>query len=174
MSALPAGQKKPRIQKPTGAPKRSLTSYIYFTMDYRPQILRENPGASVPEISKLLGAKWKSATPAMRKKYDDLAAKDKIRYEREKANYVPDPNAAVDKKKKRKRDPNAPKRPKTAYIFYVIHRLENKRPQGDMKDAMKQFGVEWKKLSEREKQPYKAQAEKDKQRYERELAKTAK
>ena len=45
-----------------------------------------------------------------KKKFDDLAAKDKVRYDREMANYVPSGDAKGTKRKNKK-DPNAPKRP---------------------------------------------------------------
>ncbi len=43
-----------------------------------------------------------------KKRFEDMATKDKARYERDMANYVPPKGEA--KGKKRKKDPNAPKR----------------------------------------------------------------
>lgn len=43
-----------------------------------------------------------------KKRFEDLAAKDKIRYEKEMANYTPADDGK--RKKKQKKDPNAPKR----------------------------------------------------------------
>ena len=45
-----------------------------------------------------------------KKTFNDMAEKDKIRYEREMKNYVPPPGEGK-KGKKKKKDPNAPKRP---------------------------------------------------------------
>lgn len=47
-------------------------------------------------------------------KFEELAKQDKIRYEREMKNYIPPKG----EKKKRTKDPNAPKRPP-----YVHHAL---------------------------------------------------
>ena len=44
-----------------------------------------------------------------KKTFNDMAEKDRIRYEREMKHYIPPAGDA--KKKKRKKDPNAPKRP---------------------------------------------------------------
>jgi len=45
-----------------------------------------------------------------KKRFEDMAAKDKVRYDKEMANYIP-----AEGGKKRKKDPNAPKR-----AMYVI------------------------------------------------------
>ena len=44
--------------------------------------------------------------------------KDKQRYEREMAHYVPQDGFQKGKRQKRKKDPNAPKRPQTAFFVY--------------------------------------------------------
>lgn len=46
-------------------------------------------------------------TPKEKGKFEDLAKQDKVRYEREMMNYVPVKGG----KKKKFKDPNAPKRP---------------------------------------------------------------
>ena len=48
-----------------------------------------------------------------KKAFNDMAEKDRIRYEREMKNYVPPPGT---KKTKKKKDPNAPKRPQYVSI----------------------------------------------------------
>jgi len=47
-----------------------------------------------------------------KKRFEDMAAKDKVRYDKEMANYVPTDGGSG---RKRKKDPNAPKR-----AMYVI------------------------------------------------------
>lgn len=164
-----ATERKPRDKKAQDKPKRGRTPYILFMSDQRPLIIREHPNASFADITRIGSEKWKSVTPAAKKKYEDLAAKDKARYEREMASYVPDP-AQETKKTKRVKDPNAPKRALTGYMFYVKSRMNKNKPQGNMKDYVAQVGADWKKMSEKEKAPFLAQAQKDKARYEREMA----
>ena len=48
-------------------------------------------------------------TPKEKKRFEDMAEKDKGRYEKEMSNYVP-PAGGAAKGKKRTKDPNAPKR----------------------------------------------------------------
>lgn len=83
---------KRKNKKDPNAPKKPLTSYLYFTMENRERVVAENPGKSMLEISKILGEEWgklmkgKSGKNGT-KKYDTLAAKDKARYESEKKSY---------------------------------------------------------------------------------------
>ena len=47
-----------------------------------------------------------------KKRFEDMAAKDKVRYDKEMANYTPPAGGDGGKKgKRKKKDPNAPKRP---------------------------------------------------------------
>jgi len=55
-----------------------------------------------------------------KKRFDDMAAKDKTRYDKEMANYVPAKGEAGGKRKK---DPNAPKRALYVYILYTFYFL---------------------------------------------------
>lgn len=47
-------------------------------------------------------------TPKEKKRFEDMAERDKARYEREMSSYVP--SGGQSKKRKRTKDPNAPKR----------------------------------------------------------------
>lgn len=72
---------------------------------------------------------------------------------------------------RRKKDPNAPKRALSAYMFFAnenrdIVRAEN--PGITFGQVGRILGEKWKALSDEEKQPYEAKAEADKKRYESE------
>lgn len=74
---------------------------------------------------------------------------------------------------KKKKDPNAPKRPATAYIFYSKEKreeLKRNNPSLSFTELGKKLGEMWRGASEEEKAPFAAMAEKDKERYKRELA----
>jgi len=71
-------------KKPTG-PKRAKSAFIYFTNENRDDVKRNNPGLSFGEVAKTLGKMWKALPQGQKKKYEDMAAKDKKRYEKEKA-----------------------------------------------------------------------------------------
>ena len=75
-------------------------------------------------------------------------------------------------KSRRKRDPAAPKRGCSAYIFYCKDaRLEIKRVDPEMKstDITKEMGRRWKLLSEKDKKSYEKLAKADKTRFEDEM-----
>jgi len=76
-----------RKAKDPNAPKRALSAYMFFSQDWRERIKTENPDASFGEIGKLLGAKWKEMDDSEKKPYMEQAAKDKIRAEKEMAEY---------------------------------------------------------------------------------------
>ena len=85
------------------------------------------------------------------------------------------------KKVKAKKDPNAPKKAKNAYMFYsaeknaeVKTKLSTKQDDGTLKapkgsEVAKEIGKMWKELTEAEKQPYQEMHEKAKEKYEAEM-----
>ena len=95
-----------------------------------------------------------------------MAEKDKLRYQREMASYVPDPT--TEKKKRRVRDPDAPKKALSAYNIFVKTQMAKNRPAGSTTGAIAALGAQWKSMSDKEKQPFVAAAQKDKARVERE------
>jgi len=73
---------------------------------------------------------------------------------------------------RKKKDPNAPKRPKSAYLFFSMEerpRLRKKHPKMGFGPLSKRLGKEWKSLSDDEKKHYEKMAKKDKKRYEDEM-----
>ena len=82
----PAPKKPPkRAKKDSGAPKRGLSAFMFFSSAERERVKAENPEASFGELGKILGARWKEMDDAAREPYVAKAAEDKARYEREKA-----------------------------------------------------------------------------------------
>ena len=77
-----------RSPRDPGAPKRASGAYVFLTNEIRPQILRENPGIKFTDLGRILGQKWRSLTPKERKRYEDMAASDKIRFQMEMQEYT--------------------------------------------------------------------------------------
>jgi len=78
------------------------------------------------------------------------------------------------KKQKKKKDPNAPKRPTTAFFFFSGDRrdaLRKKYPKEGVADIAKRLGEKWRKMSKEEKKEFEEKSGKDKQRYEKEMKK---
>lgn len=82
--AAESGKKK----KDPLAPKKALSSFMYFSQENRAKT-KEKLGATakVPEVSKDLGLQWKKLKLAEKKKYEEMAEKDKERYNLEKEKY---------------------------------------------------------------------------------------
>lgn len=78
---------------------------------------------------------------------------------------------------RKKKDPDAPKRSLSAYMFFAnenrdIVRAEN--PGISFGQVGKLLGEKWKAMTSEEKVPYETKAEADKKRYEKEKAEYAK
>lgn len=64
------------------------------------------------EQTKVMTNEWKSLDEKKKKKYEDMAAKDKQRYEKEMQ------EAGLSKGKKNEKDTDAPKRPTSAFFLF--------------------------------------------------------
>uniref|UniRef100_A0A914DK96 HMG box domain-containing protein n=1 Tax=Acrobeloides nanus TaxID=290746 RepID=A0A914DK96_9BILA len=81
----------------------------------------------------------------------------------------PTKKAVKTKKVKKVKDPNAPKRAKTAYMIWLAeNRARLTKPGMGVTDVTKAAGVEWGKL--KDKSRWEKLAGEDKKRYERENA----
>ena len=74
--------------------KRPTSAYFYYCNDRRESLKKEEPSLSMTDSTKKMSEEWKNLDAKKRKKYDDLAAKDKERYESEKASAPPTSKAA--------------------------------------------------------------------------------
>lgn len=83
----PKNSKKRKRTKDPNAPKRALSAFFWFCNDERPKVRAEQPDSSVGDIAKELGKRWGVQTPEQKKKYEQLATKDKARYEKESTAY---------------------------------------------------------------------------------------
>lgn len=81
-------KKASRKKKDPSAPKRSLSAYMFFANENRDIVRAENPGITFGDVGKMLGDKWKSLTAEDKVPYEEKAANDKKRYEKEKAEYA--------------------------------------------------------------------------------------
>ncbi|KAI7871270.1 hypothetical protein BDF14DRAFT_1740698 [Spinellus fusiger] len=86
--------------------------------------------------------------------------------------YDEDEKEGKKKRKKSTRDSNAPKRNVHSFVHYVIQnriKLKADVPELDSKEYYRVLGENWNKMSDVEKKPYKDQADKDKERYQKEI-----
>jgi len=79
-------------------------------------------------------------------------------------------------KMKTLKDPNKPKRAKSAYLFYcadqrpkILEKLRKKKQKINIADVSKKLGAMWGALDDKAKTPYTKSAEKDRNRYKDEM-----
>ncbi|KAL1282153.1 hypothetical protein QQF64_000956 [Cirrhinus molitorella] len=159
--------------KDPNKPRGKTSSYAFFVQTCREEHKKKNPGTSVnfSEFSKKCSERWKTMSSKEKGKFEEMAKTDKVRYDREMKNYVP-PKGAT-KGGKKKKDPNAPKRPPSAFfVFCSDHRpkVKNDNPGISIGDIAKKLGEMWSKLSPKEKSPYEQKAMKLKEKYEKDVA----
>jgi len=117
----------------------------------------------MPEVSKLLAEEWKKVDDDDKKEYEDMAAKDKIRYAEEckKTGFEPKQSKA-----QKKKSSGAPKGAKSAYLFFSLARRPELAKTGlAFADIAKTLGTEWKTMAADDKKPFEDQAKEDKERY---------
>lgn len=118
-----------------------MSSYAFFVQTCREEHKKKHPDASVnfSEFSKKCSERWKTMSSKEKGKFEDMAKADKLRYEKEMKNYVP-PKGETKKKFK---DPNAPKRPPSAFFLFCSEfrpKIKGEHPGLSIGDVAKKLG----------------------------------
>lgn len=147
-----------------------MSSYAYFVQTCREEHKKKHPDVSVnfAEFSKKCSERWKTMSSKEKGKFEDMAKLDKVRYEREMKNYIPPKGH----KKKRFKDPNAPKRPPSAFFLFCADfrpKIKGENPGLSIGDTAKKLGEMWNSSSAEEKQPYEKKAAKLKEKYDKDI-----
>ncbi|XP_041358000.1 high mobility group protein B2-like [Gigantopelta aegis] len=152
-------------------PRGRMSSYAYFVKICREEHQKKHPGENVvfTEFSRKCSEKWKEMSAKEKLRFEEMAAKDKIRYDSEMSTYTPPQGEAVGKgrKRKHKKDPNAPKRALSAFFFFCADErpaLRKQFPDYSVGDIAKDLGKMWAVCKDKPK--YDVLAAKDKKRYE--------
>jgi len=161
------------VKKDANKPKGKMSSYAFFVATCREEHKKKHPATSVnfAEFSKKCSERWKTMSGKEKSKFEDLAKTDKQRYDREMQDYIPP--KGMGGKKGKKKDPNAPKRPPSAFfVFCSDHRpkIKEDNPGISIGDIAKKLGVMWSTQTPKDKQPYEAKAGKLKEKYEKDVA----
>lgn len=148
-----------------------MSSYAYFVQTCREEHKKKHPEASVnfAEFSKKCSERWKTMSSKEKGKFEDLARQDKARYEREMMNFVPTRGG----KKKKYKDPNAPKRPPSAFFIFCSEyrpKVKGETPGLSIGDVARRLGEMWNGTASEDKQPFEKKAAKLKEKYEKEVA----
>lgn len=159
------GQKvNQKPMKDPNAPKKPLSAYFLFSQEERLKVKNENPELSITEVAKELGKRWATLEPSIKQSYEHRYQDSRKLYDAEMSQYKP---------QKKKKDPNAPKQPLSAYfIFSTEERLKVKEgnPDYSICDVAKELGRRWADMDPAVKQRYQARAEEERQKYDVDMA----
>lgn len=111
--------KATKFKKAPQAPKRFKSAFMLFSTVKHPEIrlsLKDDDNANVPRVAKLVAEAWRNLSPEERAVWDKKSSEDKKRYEVEKAMYTGP--WKIPASKRARKDPNAPKRPMSAFLAY--------------------------------------------------------
>jgi HMG (high mobility group) box len=92
----PKKRNKKRPKKDPSMPKRPAGAYVFFTNFMRPKVLAEFQGITFVDLGKVMGERWRALPPEEKKRFEDMAAEDKIRFQREMQEYTATRGAGVD------------------------------------------------------------------------------
>uniref|UniRef100_A0A1E1X9L7 Putative nucleosome-binding factor spn pob3 subunit n=1 Tax=Amblyomma aureolatum TaxID=187763 RepID=A0A1E1X9L7_9ACAR len=154
-------------------PRGRMSAYAFFVQTCREEHKKKHPNENVvfAEFSKKCAERWKTMSDGEKKRFHQMADKDKKRFDSEMADYKP-PKGDKSKKRKRAKDPNAPKRPLSAFFWFCNDERPNVRqenPDSSVGEVAKELGRRWNEVGDDVKAKYEGLAAKDKARYEKEL-----
>ena len=151
---------KSKSKKSNGL-KKNKTAFLFFSSDERQKIKDEGLEISAKEILTEIGGRWKvfqESNPNGLKKYEQMAAEDKIRYENEKNNLVSQPETSdeVENSEVVEEKVEKPKRSNGYVNFCKEKRPEVKEENSDVSAANINSILSkiWKELSEEDKAGY--------------------
>lgn len=154
-------------------PRGRMSAYAFFVQTCREEHKKKHPDETVvfAEFSKRCAERWKTMSEKEKQRFHQMAEKDKKRYESEMANYKP-AKGEKGKKRKRTKDPNAPKRSLSAFFWFSNDerpKVKESMPDATVGDIAKELGRRWNEVSSEVRSKYEALAAKDKARYEKEV-----
>jgi len=180
----PKRRRKKKKNKDPNRPKRNMSAFFLYSNANRARVKEENPEAKFGDIAKLLSAEFKEISDSERERWNQLAAEDKERYQREMESYEPpsdlesdsdsDSDAPKKKKKKKKvKDPNAPKRNQSSFFLYsnaTRNDVKTANPEAKFGQIAQIISKHFKALPAEERAYWDQKAAEDKERYQREMA----
>ena len=164
-------RKKGKARDPE-APKVVRTAYQYLFDAKRDEVMAENPGIAHNDAASIIGKLWREMTLDEKNPWLSLSAEDRSRYESEMATLTL--NRYEEKKKlAARKDPEAPKAAKSAFMYVVEAKKEEileDNPNMGYNTLAQEVAKIWHSMTEVEKVPWQDLADEDKARYDAEMA----
>jgi hypothetical protein len=171
--------KAKRAPKDPNAPKNAKSAYMFFAAKCRAELTKESPGMSFTDTGREVGKRWQALSDKQKAPWEKKSSDDKDRHAKDMKTYVPDA-AYTEQQKKMKaagpklaKDPDKPKRGRTAYlVFCDDHRdaVRKKYPKKSMTEVSAALAQQWKSVSKKERGTCDETAEKEKKDYQTALA----
>lgn len=150
------------------------SGYYIFAQEETQKLRLQNPNLSIVEVAKELTARWNRLDPTEKMVYEfrhqDLSNTNRKAQGHATTYTKPRP---VYKSHKRRRDPNAPKQPLTAFFIYSTEerpRVKEDHPTMSVTDVAKELGRRWSELDSESKQRFHARADELRQKFDLEMA----
>eukprot|EP01119_Soliformovum_irregulare_P012927 TRINITY_DN3390_c0_g1_i2.p1 TRINITY_DN3390_c0_g1~~TRINITY_DN3390_c0_g1_i2.p1 ORF type:complete len:219 (+),score=39.51 TRINITY_DN3390_c0_g1_i2:73-729(+) len=174
--------KKRSEWKDPNRPKRPISAFLAFSKEKYQEVKKEQPDFNPQEVGREMGVRWKALTPEEKRRYEELACADRMRYEVEMLEYIPtsheelsDPEEEKQRKKslarkaKSQRDPLLPQRAQTSWFFFSSEKrplLKQEFPNIRITEMSKKISEMWRAMDNEAKKPYEERAQRDKERYQ--------
>lgn len=172
--------KECRLKSDPNAPKKPFQPYIYFSNSIRDAIKNEKPDISFSDLGKEMGRRFKALSPEEHQYWKDVATQEKEAYERALEAYqsnvmatnwsssVENPAYVGSKTKPKKTDPNAPRKPYSAYIRFsnsVRETVKQQHPEMSPNDVSREVAKRFKELPSEERNYLDSIVKKDMENY---------
>ena len=178
-------------KKDPNHPAHPKSDYIFYCNIHRPRVQKELQDALVldnehdvekvqpHDVTRRLAKEWDDLKKNKLKEkqlYEEMAKKDKKRYDDEMADYSPPVNNEVaeepKKGRKKKSDDGRPKKPKSGYLLFcddMRPTVKKDFPTLKPTQVLSKLGELWQACSEDEQAPYLEKAEKLKKTYKEDM-----
>lgn len=130
-----------------------------------------SPLNQTTDIAKKVSEAWRDLKPEERKVWEDMAAKDKARFDVEKQMYQGP--WKIPANKRTPKDPSAPKRPSSAFLAFSNKRraeLKKANPSASNADLSKMLSKTWKTCDEETRREYTEEEARLRAKYKEDIA----
>lgn len=169
-------RKTAKFKKHPDAPKRFRSAFIIFSQ-HRHKQLRAKLNAEGGEVDTMniagqISDEWRGLKPDAKREWEEMARKDKERYQREKAEYVGPWKVRTNLRKPK--DPNSPKKPVPAYFAFSNERrqeVKNSNPSATNGEVSRLLSKMWKSAPDEVRKFYLDREAEEREKYTESMAK---
>jgi len=173
-------EKEGKKKKDPNAPKRPNTPYFIWLSENREQLKADNPDVNNKDLLRLAGQEWQALDADKKSEYESQYKEAMKIWKVKNEEYMKSESAMQFSstsqgggKKQVVKDPNAPKRPQTAYFLWLSDnrsKIKGENPEVGNKEMLKIAGQMWQALSKEEKSVYEQKFKRDQEEYKEKLA----